>query len=78
MVLIQSTLKPKPLNALLTAQFLSAFADNMILFITLAIIKRDAYPGYYLPLVQSAFLFSYVVFAPWVGRFADKKSKMNC
>ena len=77
MVLIQSKLKLKPLNALLTAQFLSAFVDNMILFITLAIIKRDAYPGYYLPLVQSAFLFSYVVFAPWVGRFADKKSKTH-
>lgn len=77
MALIQSALKPKPLNALLTAQFLSAFVDNMILFITLAIIKRDAYPGYYLPLVQSAFLFAYVVFAPWVGRFADKNPKTN-
>ena len=67
--------KLKPLNALLTAQFLSAFVDNMILFITLAIIKRDAYPDYYLPLVQSAFLFAYIVCAPWVGRFADKNPK---
>lgn len=70
-------LKPKPLNALLTAQFLSAFVDNMILFITLAIIKRDAYPGWYLPLVQSAFLFSYIILAPWVGRYADKHPKAN-
>ncbi len=67
--------QPKPLNALLTAQFLSAFVDNMILFITLAIIKRDQYPDYYLPLIQSAFLFSYIVLAPWVGRFADKHPK---
>lgn len=71
------SIKLRPLNALLTAQFLSAFVDNMILFITLAIIKRDGYPGYYLPLVQSAFLFSYIVLAPWVGRFADKHPKSN-
>lgn len=77
MVPIQSKLKLKPLNALLTAQFLSAFVDNMILFITLAIIKRNEYPDYYLALIQSAFLFSYIVFAPWVGRFADKSSKTN-
>ncbi|RYD05949.1 hypothetical protein N752_06805 [Desulforamulus aquiferis] len=65
----------KPLPALLVAQFLSAFVDNMILFITLAILKGNSYPGYYLPLVQSAFLLSYIVLAPWVGRIADKHSK---
>ncbi|WP_378955920.1 lysophospholipid transporter LplT [Pelosinus sp. sgz500959] len=64
-----------PLKALFTAQFLSAFVDNMILFIALGIIKRDAYPDYYLPFVQSIFLSSYIVFSPWVGRFADKKPK---
>lgn len=64
-----------PLRALLVAQFLSAFVDNMILFIALGIIARDGYPGYYLPLVQSTFLLSYIVLSPWVGRFADKKSK---
>lgn len=64
-----------PLRALFLAQFLSAFVDNMILFIALGIIQRDGYPGYYLPLVQSTFLFSYIVLSPWVGRFADKKAK---
>lgn len=64
-----------PLHALFLAQFLSAFVDNMILFIALGIIHRDGYPGYYLPLVQSTFLFSYIVLSPWVGRFADKKAK---
>lgn len=67
--------KMSPLRALLVAQFLSAFVDNMILFIALAIINRDGYPGYYLPLVQSTFLLSYIVLSPWVGRFADKQSK---
>ncbi|HEY3425386.1 MAG TPA: lysophospholipid transporter LplT [Negativicutes bacterium] len=63
------------LQSLFVAQFLSAFVDNMILFIALAIIKQDGYPGYYLPLVQSTFLFSYIVLSPWVGRFADKRPK---
>ncbi|MBC8015417.1 MAG: lysophospholipid transporter LplT [Sporomusaceae bacterium] len=64
-----------PLKALFTAQFLSAFVDNMILFIALGIIKRDAYPEYYLPFVQSTFLAAYIFLSPWVGRFADKKPK---
>lgn len=66
-----------PLRALFTAQFLSAFVDNMILFIVLAIIKRDAYPEYYLPFIQSTFLASYILLSPWVGRYADKNSKAD-
>lgn len=63
------------MRALFAAQFLSAFVDNMILFIALGIIKRDGYPDYYLPFVQSTFLASYILLSPWVGRFADKKPK---
>lgn len=66
-----------PLKALFTAQFLSAFVDNMILFIVLAVIKRDGYPDYYLPFVQTTFLASYILLSPWVGRFADRKPKPN-
>lgn len=64
-----------PLHALFASQFLSAFVDNMILFIALAIIKQDGFPNYYLPLVQSTFLFSAIILSPWVGRFADKNPK---
>ena len=64
-----------PLGALFTAQFLSAFVDNMILFVAQAILRRDVYPDYYLPFVQSAFLASYILLSPWVGRFADKRPK---
>ncbi|EGO65181.1 lysophospholipid transporter LplT [Acetonema longum] len=64
-----------PLGALYLAQFLSAFVDNMILFIAQAIILRNNYPGYYLPLVQSMFLFSFIILSPWVGRFADRHAK---
>lgn len=64
-----------PLRALFAAQFLSAFGDNMILFIILAMIKRDGYPDFYLSYVQSIFLASYIILSPWVGRFADRKPK---
>jgi LPLT family lysophospholipid transporter-like MFS transporter len=64
-----------PLSALLFTQFLSAFADNMILFITLAMIKKYALPDFYIGVVQGAFLFAFVVLAPFVGAFADKNAK---
>ncbi|HWR39999.1 MAG TPA: lysophospholipid transporter LplT [Patescibacteria group bacterium] len=69
--------KLSPLNALLSSQFLSAFVDNMLLFIVLAIIHRDGYPEYYLPFVQSTFLAAYILCSPWVGPFADKHAKAN-
>ncbi|MBD0383148.1 lysophospholipid transporter LplT [Paenibacillus sedimenti] len=68
-------MKLKPLQTLYSTQFLSAFADNMILFITLAIIEQKALPGFYIGVVQASFLFAYVVLAPLVGAFADKHSK---
>lgn len=63
------------LKALFAAQFLSAFVDNMILFIAQAVIRRDGYPDYYLPFVQSTFLAAYILLSPWVGRFADRQAK---
>lgn len=60
-----------PLGALLSGQFLSAFVDNMLLFIAQAIIMREAYPAYYLPLVQGLYLGAYILASPWVGGFSD-------
>ncbi|HWR28906.1 MAG TPA: lysophospholipid transporter LplT [Negativicutes bacterium] len=60
-----------PLGSLLASQFLSAFVDNMLLFIAQAIILRDAYPDYYLPLVQGLYLAAYILASPWVGGFSD-------
>lgn len=62
---------------LLVAQFLSAFGDNAILFVVLAMIwatKAEA-AGWYIPLIQSAFLLAFVLLGPWVGRLADHWSK---
>ncbi|KYZ78232.1 hypothetical protein AXX12_01425 [Anaerosporomusa subterranea] len=64
-----------PLRALLTTQFLSAFVDNMLLFIAQAIILRDHYPSYYLSMVQSMYLLSYILASPWVGLYADSVPK---
>ena len=62
---------------LLAAQFLSAFVDNMILFVAQAILLRDAFPSWYLQLVQATFLLSYIVLSPWVGCLADRYAKRN-
>lgn len=64
------------LNALLLAQFLSAFGDNAILFAAIGmVLETPQAPAWYVPALQSVFLVSYVVTAPWVGPFADRHSK---
>jgi LPLT family lysophospholipid transporter-like MFS transporter len=64
------------LLALLISQFFSAFADNAILFIVIAMVIKAGQTGsWYVPALQSAFLVAFVLLAPWVGRFADAYSK---
>jgi len=66
----------KQIYPLLFAQFLSAFADNAILFTVIAIVIKSANPvSWYIPALQSAFLLSFVIFAPWVGYLADHYAK---
>ena len=64
------------LNALLAAQFLTAFADNAILFTAIAMVQQsNAIESWYIPALQASFLLAYVVLAPWVGPLADRHSK---
>ncbi|WP_415878428.1 lysophospholipid transporter LplT [Methylomonas sp. TEB] len=66
----------KHIYPLLIAQFLSAFADNAILFTVIAMVMQDAHPvSWYVPALQSVFLVAFVVLAPWVGGFADSHAK---
>lgn len=66
----------KHIYPLLVAQFLSAFADNAILFTVIALVMQSAQPAsWYVPALQSVFLVAFVVLAPWVGSFADKHAK---
>jgi LPLT family lysophospholipid transporter-like MFS transporter len=61
---------------LLLAQFLSAFADNTILFTVIALVMQSGQPpSWYVPALQSMFLIAFVLLAPWVGVFADKYPK---
>lgn len=61
---------------LLLAQFLTAFADNAILFTAFAMISQAGeYGDWYRSALQASFLVAFVVLAPWVGRFADQHAK---
>jgi LPLT family lysophospholipid transporter-like MFS transporter len=61
---------------LLIAQFLSAFADNAILFTVIAMVMQSNHlASWYVPALQSVFLVAFVLLAPWVGGFADNHAK---
>lgn len=66
----------KSLAFLLVAQFLSAFADNAILFTVIALVMHAQNPAsWYVPALQSSFLVAFVLLAPWVGQLADRFPK---
>ena len=53
---------------LLLAQFLTAFADNAILFAAVVMVTQASdLPGWYVPGLKAAFLVAFVLLAPWVG-----------
>jgi LPLT family lysophospholipid transporter-like MFS transporter len=64
-----------PLMATLGAQFLSALADNALIFAALGVVRRQSYPTWAGPLLQEFFIVTYIVLAPFVGRFADSQPK---
>jgi len=59
----------------LSAQFLSALADNALLFAAIAMLTRLDAPNWHQPLLLQFFVFSYIVLAPFVGAFADARPK---
>ena len=66
----------KQIYPLLIAQFLSAFADNAILFTVIAMVMQSTQlAGWYVPALQSAFLIAFVILAPWAGGFSDNHPK---
>ncbi len=75
---LSPTTMNKQIYPLLIAQFLSAFADNAILFTVIAIVMQSgAQPSWYIPALQAMFLIAYVVLGPWVGGFADHHAKSH-
>lgn len=60
---------------ILAAQFLSALADNALLFAAIALLKDLNSPDWHTPVLQQSFIISYIVLAPFVGAFADSLPK---
>jgi len=60
---------------ILAAQFFSALADNALLFAAIALLQNLHAPDWHTPVLQEAFIFSYIILAPFVGAFADSLPK---
>lgn len=56
---------------ILAAQFLSALADNALLFAAIALLKELSAPDWHTPVLQQFFVVSYILLAPFVGAFSD-------
>jgi len=65
----------KGFYTLLAAQFLSALADNALLFAAIALLAQMNSPDWHTPLLQQFFVISYIALAPFVGSFADALPK---
>lgn len=65
----------KGFYTLLTAQFLSAIADNALLFAAITLLAKLQAPGWHEPLLREFFIIAYIVLAPFVGPFADALPK---
>jgi MFS family permease len=56
---------------LLITQFLSALADNALLFAAIALLAKLNSPHWHQPLLLQFFVISYIILAPFVGGIAD-------
>lgn len=59
----------------LIAQFLSAIADNALLFACIALLATLNAPEWHVPFLKETFVVSYIILAPFVGSFADALPK---
>jgi LPLT family lysophospholipid transporter-like MFS transporter len=60
---------------ILAAQFLSALADNALLFAAIALLVEMSAPDWHTPVLQGVFVVAYIALAPFVGSFADSLPK---
>lgn len=71
----RGSLWSRGMMAVIAAQFLSAMADNALLFGALALLRIDRYPAWTEPLLQEFFVGAYILIAPFAGPFADALPK---
>jgi len=57
------------------SQFLSSLADNALLIVSIALLVSMQEPDWVSPLLKISFVMPYVLFAPFVGAFADSRPK---
>jgi len=72
---MKNSLTSRGMVAVLVAQFISALADNALLFAAIALLKSQAAPGWQTPLLQEFFVVAFILLAPFVGPFADTLPK---
>src|SRR5688572_12011991 len=66
---------PLGFYTIMAAQFFSSLADNALLVAAIALLIQMAAPDWMTPLLKFFFTVSYVVFAGFVGAFADSMPK---
>ena len=70
-----SPLFSRGMIAVLIAQFISALADNALLFAAIALLRSQAAEGWQIPMLQQFFVAAFILLAPFVGPVADTLSK---
>jgi len=70
-----SPLFSRGMIAVLIAQFISALADNALLFAAIALLRSQAAEGWQIPMLQQFFVAAFILLAPFVGPVADSLSK---
>jgi LPLT family lysophospholipid transporter-like MFS transporter len=71
MTTANNTLFSRGMIAVLFAQFVSALADNALLFAAIALLKSQSASDWQIPMLQEFFVIAFIVLAPFVGPFAD-------
>ena len=67
----KQSLTSRGMIAVLVAQFLSALADNALLFAAIALLRSYSAPSWQIPMLQEFFVVAFILLAPFVGPFAD-------
>lgn len=70
-----NTLFSRGMVAVLIAQFVSALADNALLFAAIALLKSQSAPDWQIPMLQEFFVIAFILMAPFVGPIADGFTK---
>lgn len=72
---VNTSLLSRGMIAVMLAQFISALADNALLFAAIALLRAGSAPAWQIPLLQEFFVIAYILLAPFVGPFADSLPK---